>query len=202
MLCFCISVPFWCTQAVLFSSFGWHWRAISFRDVAVLLRPFKCVSFSPPCLDHNLLSDITRSWSQLCSRSPLYIYIYICYRGTWPFGPLWWQQGARLDNKNRDFLWALDLKNAIISHQSKQLLAPGAILTHGDTEAVCAHAITTPPTSIPVTVPASGCDLSHHSLYPHTPTRRWWLFVNVDCLPTVHALKEPLALCTLATWRK
>lgn len=96
VFCFCISVQFWCTQAVLFSSFGWHWRAISFRDVALLLKPFKCVSFSPPCLDHNLLSDITHSCSQLCSRSPLYsIYMYICYRSTWPFGPLWWQQGAR-----------------------------------------------------------------------------------------------------------
>lgn len=103
------------------------------------------------------------------------------------------------DNKNRDFLWALDLKNAIISHQSKQLLAPGAIHTRGDTEAECVHAITTPPTSIPVTVPASGCDLSHHPLYPHTPTLHWWLLVHVDCLPPVQALKEPLALCTLAT---
>lgn len=106
------------------------------------------------------------------------------------------------DNKNRDFLWALDLKNVIISHQSKQLLAPGAILTHRDTEAECVHTITTPPTSIPVTVPASGCDLSHHTLYPHTPTRHWWLLVHVDGLPTAHALKEPLALCTLATQSK
>lgn len=97
------------------------------------------------------------------------------------------------DNKNRDFLWALDLKNAIISHQSKQLLAPGAILTHGDTEAECVHAITTPPTSIPVTVPASGCDLSHHPLYPHTPIRHWcWCMLTV-CQP--YTLSRSHLLC-------
>lgn len=57
-----------------------------FLSVALLLTPFKCVSFIPPH-DHYLLSEvIIQRCSQLRSHSSVRIHILACCSCTWPFG--------------------------------------------------------------------------------------------------------------------
>lgn len=129
------------------------------------------------------------------------------------FGPLGRQWGAsvasliltdHVTTRPGPCLWSVllgDTQNAIISHQSNRVLAPGAILTHWDGERD-QHMITTPPTSISLLASACHCDLSRHAVHHHKPTYQERLLAHIERLPTVHAEKEALAPRALVTESK
>lgn len=97
-------------------------------------------------------------------------------------------------------LWTSKMQSSHIKASSS---SPQAQFSPTETpwQSVCTRSQHHPPPSLSPSQPLAVTSVIIHYT-PPTPIRHWWLLVHVDCLPTVHTLKEPLALCTLATWSK